>query len=347
MKPIIKSILDTDLYKLSQGYAVAKRYPRALVRYAFFNRGQDPFPDGFADNLLKQIQLMAEVSLTVDEYHFLDKRCGEFLDPQYLDWLRGFRFDPSEVTVVQTEGELQIAIEGYWYRAIYWEVPLMALISELYFKMVGQPILRETGKPGDFALDLDEVFSLASYKGMSLTSNGVKYADYGTRRRYSYEVHREVVRTMTAYEPGFVGTSNVHLAHLFDIKPIGTQAHEWFMYHGAKYGYRDANKVALGRWADIFGGRLGVALTDTFTTEAFFRAFDLFHAKLFDGVRHDSANPFEFGKRVIDHYVKLGIDPTSKTIVFFRQSRYREGDCAQAEVRRSYQDELRHRNAFH
>lgn len=317
-EPIIQSVLDTDLYKLTQGYAVAKRYPRARVQYKFFNRGKTPFPKGFAAALRSQVDAMQSLALTVDEAVFLTHRCGAFLDPQYIDWLKGYRFNPAEVNIIASDDETEVSIDigGYWYRTIYWEVPLMSIISELYFKMVDKPVLTETGEAGDFELDMRHVRNKAANKGMRLLTNVVPFADFGTRRRYSYKVQEEVVRQFTAYRPPFVGTSNVHFAHMFDIAPIGTQAHEWFMFHGAKYGYRSANKIALGRWADIFGGRLGIALTDTFTTDAFFKAFDIFYAKLFDGVRHDSADPTEFGEKVIKHYENFGIDPRTKTIVF-------------------------------
>jgi len=148
--------------------------------------------------------------------------------------------------------------------------------------------------------------------------NNVYYADFGTRRRFSYGNQREVVHQM-ANEIGnhnFVGTSNVHFAHLFNIKPIGTHAHEWFSFHAAKYGYKMANYLAMENWTDVYRGNLGIALPDTFTTDVFFRSFDKKFAKLYDGVRQDSGKPNIFADKTLAHYKKLDIDPLSKTIIF-------------------------------
>ena len=145
----------------------------------------------------------------------------------------------------------------------------------------------------------------------------IRYADFGTRRRYSYKNHDMVVSILKDYgKPAFIGTSNVHLAHKYDLTPIGTQAHEWFMYHGAAFGYTKANELALENWADVFQGNLGIALADTFTSQVFFRSFNTKLSKLFDGVRQDSGDPIEFAMMTIDHYRKLRIDPLSKVIVF-------------------------------
>ena len=170
MDPIILSVLDTDLYKLSMGYAVAKRYPRVEARYKFFNRGKTPFPEGFATALSEQIDYMGGLSLTGMEHSYLRTTCGEFLDPQYLDWLRGFRFNPAEVSIEQNGGELSVEIEGPWYRTIFWEVPLMSIISELYFKLIGQPELKETGEKGDFELDLQATSDHAANKAAALSA---------------------------------------------------------------------------------------------------------------------------------------------------------------------------------
>ena len=114
----------------------------------------------------------------------------------------------------------------------------------------------------------------------------------------------------------FPGTSNVYLAFLYDLTPLGTEAHEWFMFHGAKYGFQQANELGLKHWSDVYQGDLGTALCDTFTTEAFLKSFNKKYAKLYDGVRQDSGDVYEFANKVIDHYKKLGIDPLSKTIIF-------------------------------
>lgn len=315
-EPIIKSILDTDLYKLSMSYAVIKKYPRMKVVYRFFNRNKTPFPDGFAKALKEQINMMSELQLTKEEADFLNARCGYFLDNPYIDFLKGYRYDPSEVDIEQTGGELKIDIKGFWYRTIYWEVPLMALISELYFSMSensSQPFAEQ--KSGEI-LSLESSRLLAVEKAQKLCLHNVKFAEFGTRRRYSLANHEAVLKGLCTAGDNLAGTSNVMFAHKYGLRPIGTQAHEWIMVHGAKYGYRSANQISLQSWAEIFNGNLGIALTDTYTTKAFFDVFETYLAKLFDGVRHDSGDPIAFARNVINHYEKLRIDPKDKTIVF-------------------------------
>lgn len=182
----------------------------------------------------------------------------------------------------------------------------MALISELYFQMTGQDPLPD-----------DEIRSIARGKMEIYEKLGIKVADFGTRRRYSYDNHDLVIDTLSDfYKSSFTGTSNVYLAMKYNLTPIGTHAHEWFMFHSAKYGFKMATKFSLEHWIDIYRGDLGIALSDTFTTDLFFKCFDTKFAKLFDGVRHDSGDPIMFAEKTIAHYKKLGIDPHSKTIIF-------------------------------
>lgn len=302
---MIQSLIDNDLYKFTMQNAVIKIFPRAKVRFQFINRGKTPFPDGFAEILRKEISKMGDLRLTKSEKEYLNNRCY-YLDPTYLDFLMGYTYDPSEVGVIQKGGDLQILIEGYWYRTILWEVPLMALISELYFKMTGQPIYDE-----------NKIIDIAKEKAARFNMLGVSVADFGTRRRYSFANHDRIVEAFKTYgRPSFIGTSNVYFAKKYDLIPVGTHAHEWFMFHAAKYGFKMANKLALDNWVKVYRGDLGIALSDTFTTDVFFKAFDTKFAKLFDGVRQDSGDPIKFAEKTIEHYKSLRVDPTAKTIIF-------------------------------
>jgi len=305
--PLIKSILDNDLYKFTMQMAVVKKFPYAEVGYGFINRGGTQFPPNFAIELRKQVKMMEDLTLTKDEKEWLSEKCY-YLDPTYLDFLDGYRYDSTEVGIIQTDGELKVSINGPWYRTILWEVPLMALISELYFKMTDCSNTRN-----DSERYLNNI-----NKRKTFLANGIKYADFGTRRRYSYDIQKEVVECFADKfnKDNFVGTSNVHLAHKYNVTPIGTHAHEWFMFHATKYGYKMANHLAMENWTDVFRGELGVALSDTFTTDVFFKSFDKKFAKLYDGVRQDSGDPFVFTDKIIEHYKSLGIDPKSKVIIF-------------------------------
>lgn len=305
---IIKSILDTDLYKLTMQFAIMKVFPNAEVEYTFTNRNKTPFPDGFDYELRKEIDAMRGLGLSKDEKDFLIEKCGSYLDRPYLDFLKGYKFDPSEVGVVLQDGDLKIKVRGYWYRTVLWEVPLMALISELYFVMTKQnPIERIDREKNNIS------------KGKKFHLNNMVLSEFGTRRRFSYQIQDEVVCDLkNCYDSkNFLkGTSNVHLAMKHGLNPHGTHAHEWFMFMAANYGPKMANYMGLKHWSDVYQGNLGIALTDTFTTDVFFKSFDMKYAKLFDGVRHDSADPFLFADKTVAHYNKLGINPNFKTIVF-------------------------------
>ncbi|NJL70418.1 MAG: nicotinate phosphoribosyltransferase [Candidatus Competibacteraceae bacterium] len=313
MDRIINSLLDLDLYKLTQQQAITKLYPWVRARYGFFNRGQTPFPTGFASSLREQVDAMATLKLLPEEKEFLHQRCGEFLDPVYLDLLEGYRYDPREVHISQSDDHLSIIIEGNWYRTILWEVPLMAIVCELYFKLAGQGIIMtepNIASPG-------EMRDRAKNKAKRLAEVGAKFAEFGTRRRFSYRCHDLTMEGLIAGGgANLVGSSNVHFAQKYNIRPIGTQAHEWIMFHGAKYGYRMANKAAMNQWVRVYKGDLGTVLTDTYTTADFWRSFDRQSAKLFDGVRHDSGDPILFGEDTIKHYEKYRINSQSKTIIF-------------------------------
>lgn len=299
---IIKHFTDNDLYKFSVMLAIQKLYPWAYVKYAFTNRGRTQFPEGFAERMREEVAAMADLKLTQEEKKFVKTKCY-FFDPVFVDFLEGFKYKPEEVTIIQEGGDLSVIIEGYWYRTVLWEVPLLAIISELYFKMTGATPADVEGK--------------AVEKAKALSGIEADYSEFGTRRRFSFEVQDKVVGTLKAHSGEyFKGTSNVYLAMKYNTTPIGTMPHEWFMYHGAIYGYRSANIKGLEAWVDVYDGSLGIALTDTYTTDAFFDSFSLKHAKLFDGVRHDSSDPLVFADKAIQFYEKNRIDPISKTLVF-------------------------------
>ena len=154
-------------------------------------------------------------------------------------------------------------------------------------------------------------------KAETLKKLAVNFAEFGTRRRHSYRVQNLVMEALTQNKNStFIGSSNVHFAMKYGVKPIGTHAHEWFMFHAAEYGFKMANELALEHWVDVYRGDLGVALSDTYTTDVFFQQFDKKFAKLFDGVRHDSGDPLEFADKTIAHYQRHGINPLFKYIIF-------------------------------
>jgi nicotinate phosphoribosyltransferase len=314
MRTIIDSILDTDTYKLTMCQAIAQQYPWAMAEYTFVNRGKTPFPHDFHVKLQEQVSTMRNIALTPSEKAYLKGMCP-WLKPTFLDLLEGYRFDPDEVSIDMGEnGQLMISVEGPWYRTVLWEVPLMAIISELYFIETEQQPDKEW-----IRRTISKAHALADLNcEMTIPHERIGYADFGTRRRFSLDVQARMVfeHNNIAGAHTFVGTSNVMLARRNNIRPIGTQAHEWIQAHAAMYGFRMANYRAMEAWVNEYQGSLGIVLTDTYTTKDFFKNFDLKYAKLFDGVRQDSGEPLVFADQVIEHYKKLGIDPITKTIVF-------------------------------
>ena len=286
-------------------YAVVHLFPKARAKYSFINRGKHHFPPAFSEALRASVKAMTALQLSKEEKNFLATTCP-YLPPTYLDFLEGYRYNADEVHIEQSGNDLIVRVEGYWYRTILWEVPLLSMISELYYRMNNMQRIND-----------EEVYNITKQKIERYNSLDATIAEFGTRRRHSYEVHK-IVMTALKQNGGacFVGTSNVHLAHINNTKPIGTHAHEWFMFHAARYGYKMANAMGLEHWADVYRGDLGIALSDTFTSNVFFHQFDKKLAKLFDGIRHDSGDAIQFTQQAIDHYQMLGINPLSKTIIF-------------------------------
>jgi nicotinate phosphoribosyltransferase len=286
-------------------YAVMQKFPTLKVRYTFINRNKTPFPKNFDKDVTFELQECEKLRLTGDEKRFMTRKFGSFLPPTYIDFLAGYRYDSDEVNVTMKGDQLIIEIEGYWYRTILWETTIMSIVSELYFIKTGQEI------------DIEQFENRDLDKLQTMIDHNAYFSDFGTRRRYSFANQERIVKLYKKYgNHCFVGTSNVYLSYKYDVGCTGTHAHEWFMVHAALFGYKMANKLSLEDWAEVYGGRLGTALTDTFTTDSFFKSFDMKLSKLFDGVRHDSADPFIFTDKSIKHYESLGIDPMSKTIIF-------------------------------
>jgi len=305
MSKVLTSLLDNDFYKFTMQCGVVQLFPKTKARYTFINRGKHEFPEGFDKALRAAVDAMAELKVTKDEKAFLVKNCP-YLSPLYLDFLEGYRYDPSEVYIAQEGNDLKVTVEGHWYRTILWEVPLLSIISELYYQLMNATAWTDA-----------QVIANTREKELLYKELGVVFAEFGTRRRHSYHVHDIVMRTLLeGYGSTFMGSSNVHFAMKYKVKPIGTHAHEWFMFHAAEYSYKMANALSLEHWVDVYRGDLGVALSDTYTTDVFFKQFDKKFSKLFDGVRHDSGDPIVFAEKTIAHYKKMGIDPLSKYIIF-------------------------------
>lgn len=302
---IIRSVLDTDLYKFTTSYAYSKLYPRAEGQFRFIDRARLSYPDGFLEALKEEISAMSALALSRDEMQFLSRELP-YLPPTYIDFLRGFRFDPSEVEVeFDDEGRLSITAQGLLYRITLWETPLLALVSELYF--------RQMGIEPDMAYAEEAVIT----KAKRLREEKILFSMFGMRRRFSYDVEYRMTELLKEHAgESLFGTSNVHIAHRLGLKVSGTHPHEWVQFHGAMFGYKLANYMAMEDWINVYDGDLGTVLTDTYTTDVFMRNFSKKHAMLFTSLRHDSGDPLEFADKAIARYRELRVDPKIKYIVF-------------------------------
>ena len=310
---IIKSILEQDVYKFNMCANVLRHHPGVPVEFRFNNRRPEgKFGNGFLQAFKEQIRAMSSLQTRDDELDYIHQEMP-WLRPHFLQFIKNFRYDPKQVNAEIVDGELVASFYGPWETAMMWEVPVMALISELYFQLC-ETSWKVDGW-GDRYID-------RTREKCNILKNCV-LAEFGLRRRHSYEIQDIVVQVLADQQkrrpqesPAFVGSSNVHMAMKHGLKPIGTMAHELFMAYSVLRGLRHANRYVLQDWMETFDGEVGIALTDTFGTDAFFDDFKGMLVRAFDGVRHDSACPYEFGDRVINHYKAERVDPASKTIVF-------------------------------
>ena len=299
---MILSILDNDLYKFSTSYAYMKLYPEAEGTFSFCDRNKTEFNKDFVESLRMEFAKLSKLSLTLSEKQWCVKHIP-YIPEVYWEWLRGFSFDYDKIKV-WLDNELHIEVTDYLYKVTLYEVPILAIVSELMSRNQGTVNVSE-------AIDkLDTKINIAN-------EHGLKFSEFGTRRRYSAALHDLIVQRLKEKCPiNCVGTSNVYFAMKYNMTPIGTFPHEWIMFHGAIWGYQEANYLGMRDWVRTYDGNLGIFLMDTYTSKIGLKNMSLKFAKLFDGVRQDSGDEYEIGNEVIKRYKELGIDPTTKTIVF-------------------------------
>ena len=306
--PVLHTLLDTDAYKLHMQQAVFHHYYDVHVAAEFRCRGDDLLGI-YADSIREQVDAMQHLALRDDEYQWLSGL--PFFKADYLNWLRDFRYNPAQVTVTNDNGKLNIRLEGPWREVIMWEVPLLAVISELAHRYRSP----ETGVEQAVA-SLENKLVEFSRLTEGLDMSRFRLMDFGTRRRFSREVQQAIVKRLQQ-ESWFVGTSNYDLARRLNLTPMGTQAHEWFQAHQQiSPDLATSQRAALAAWLEEYPDQLGIALTDCITMDAFLRDFGPEFATRYQGLRHDSGDPVEWGEKAIAHYEKLGIDPMSKVLVF-------------------------------
>ena len=303
---IIESLLDTDLYKYTMMQAVWSRFPSVTAEYAFKCRSSGVDLAPLAAEIRAELDGLGELAFSPDELAFL--RSIRYLKPEFIDSLAGFALDPGAIEI-STEPTFSLRIRGNWLQTILFEVPVLAIVNEVYFRHA---------HPSTEAI-LAEGRRRLGEKCARIAASPVplRIMEFGTRRRYSGAWQREVVETLK-YRIGesLVGTSNVHLAHRLGLKPFGTMAHEFLQAGQALAHPLDSQKFMLEQWMQEYRGDLGIALSDIFGFDAFLRDFDRLFSKAYDGCRHDSGDPLAWGEKLLAHYESLGIDPKTKTAVF-------------------------------
>lgn len=312
------SLCDTDLYKLTMQQAVLHQAPGAWVRYAFkwrnWNECQDELRISLKDflgRLKERLDKLCEARFTKEELEYL--ATIRFFKADYIEYLRLFKLNRAHIHPYIENDELKISIEGPWVLTILFEVPVLAIVSQLYTESC-KNYTSTTIKVGkNRTIDKVDYLSKHVHREQKFL-----FSDFGTRRRATKEHQWDIVEFYARTVPNmFVGTSNVRLAMELDLKPIGTMAHEW-LQAWQQLGPRliDSQKAALQAWADEYRGELGIALSDVMGFRAFLKDFDRYFALLFDGCRHDSGDPIWWAEKLIEHYESLRIDPKTKTAIF-------------------------------
>ena len=316
-EPIIKSLLENDLYKFSMGQAIWSQFPSYTTKWEFRCRNKDVvFTQAMIGEIREQINAYCDLRFTEDELDYL--RTIKWLKPAYIDFLRLWHPRREDIFVNWTEDGcgLEIWAEGSWLNTSPLEVPILAIVNEVYYRE----------KYGDEYPKLESAFMWRlKEKAEWLKMHDVgAFSEFGLRRRFNGEMQDRAVALLKKYAPTwpgsrFVGTSNVYLAKKHGLTPVGTMAHEFVMSVGQgnpKHNPAYSNWYMMDAWVREYGILNGIALTDTIGTDAFLKDFQLTFATLFSGVRHDSGDPFAWGEKMLRHYEGLGIDPKTKTLLF-------------------------------
>lgn len=313
MTPIVHSLLETDLYKFTMWQALLHRHPAAQAEYSFLCRNEPAFPLAeLKEEVDRELDNLCRLFFADDEIEYL--RTLRFIKSDFADFLTVFRFQRRFITVEVEGATLVIRARGPQVHVMGFEIYVLYIVNELYFRRFDQDRALEEGHRRLSA----KIASLRDFGKEPARKHPFEFFDFGVRRRFSGAWQDEVVTTLKREVPQFFkGTSNVYLAKKHGLVPIGTMAHEYlqsFQSFGVRL--RDFQKAALEDWVQEYRGDLGTALTDVVGIDAFLADFDLYFSKLFDGLRHDSGDPIVWGEKVLAHYTKLRVDPHTKRMVF-------------------------------
>lgn len=325
---IVNSLLENDLYKFSMGQAIYHGFQDYKTTWAFKCRNEDVhFTKEMVEEIKAQVKAYCRLRFKEEELAYLDTI--PWIKGNYIDFLRIWKPRYKDITInAKGKRGLTIRARGTWLNTSMYEIPILAIVNEVYFRMQYDydKLLEQFKKNADYKFDM-----LKSGKWYAGT-----FSEFGLRRRLSAEAQEYVVEKFshlndTAHcASRFIGTSNVYLAWKYGLTPTGTQAHEWTMCVGQgnhKHNPAYSNYYAMKAWTDEYGVENGTALTDAITTDCFLRDFSKPFATVFSGVRHDSGDPVEWGEKMLAHYEKLGIDATTKTLLFSDSLNFEKADA--------------------
>lgn len=313
MEPVITSLLDTDLYKFTMWQTMLHRHPQTQAEYRFVCRNQPAYPlTQLLDEVNAELDALCALSFTEDELRYLGGL--RYLKSDFVDFLRIFRFQRGFIQAFAEGDQLRIVAKGPQVHVMAFEIFVLAIVNELYFRRFDRAAAEAEGRRRLEA----KIGVIEAFVQQPALRHPFELFDFGVRRRFSRPWQREVVQALSARLPQvFKGTSNVRLACDLGLVPIGTMAHEYLQtYQALGVRLRDSQKAALEDWVQEYRGDLGIALTDVVGMDAFLADFDLYFAKLFDGLRHDSGDPLVWAEKALAHYAKLRIDPHTKRLVF-------------------------------
>lgn len=305
---VIDSLLDTDLYKFTMMQCVLHQFPAAQVEYKFKCRNEGTDLQAVIGPINEELDHLCALHFRCEELDYL--RSLRFIKSDFVDFLELFHLKRSAVSVTRAEGsdtDIEIRVRGPWLHTIMFEIPVLAIVCECFYRKFYPNM--------DFILGRErlaqKIADVKSHPGLGIS-------EYGTRRRFSKEWQKEVICTMRdQMGVQFTGTSNVYFAMTEGLTPLGTMAHEYLQACQALGPrLRDSQKYAFEMWANEYRGDLGIALSDVYGINAFLSDFDMYFCKLFDGARHDSGDPYQWGERIIEHYKKNRCDPRTKTLIF-------------------------------
>ena len=311
--PVITSLLDTDLYKFTMWQAMLHRFPQTQAEYSFHSRRPGVYPLAeLKDKVERELDHLCGLSFRADELAWLG--AWRFIKSDFIDFLRIFRFQRDFITVRAVGSELEIVARGPQVHVMAFEIFVLAIVNELYFRRFPAAPAQAEGRRRLAA----KIEQLREFEREPPRRHPFEMFDFGLRRRWSGAWQREVVDALRRELPQFFkGTSNVLLAKDLGLVPIGTMAHEYLQsFQALDVRLRDSQRAALESWVQEYRGDLGIALTDVIGMDAFLADFDLYFAKLFDGLRHDSGDPVVWGEKALAHYEKLRIDAHTKRLVF-------------------------------